>query len=399
MVGLEFPSSGRSALASILMESGFKVGLFTSPHLVSFTERIRINNTPISESEVIETASRVHASMAGRELTPTFFEFVTAMAFYYFAQNKIDWAVVETGMGGRLDATNVILPQVSIITNIGLEHCEFLGRNISDIAFEKAGIIKPEIPVITSSKIPEVVDLLKNIALSRNSEIHIYDKDFKGTFISMDDGRTTFDYQGEMNFRNLSVSLPGRYQIYNACMAIRACETLREKGFAISDDSIRSGLMNVNIGGRLEWVSKSPPVLVDGAHNPDAARALADSVKTLFPDKKIILITGIMDDKDIKGILRPLVHISEYIILARAKYERSALPEKLYDHIMDFKDISSPVKVASSIYEALELAKKLCREDNIILATGSFYTAGEVKEIFGCSGVFRDLREGYKVGG
>jgi dihydrofolate synthase/folylpolyglutamate synthase len=215
----------------------------------------------------------------------------------------------------------------------------------------------------------------------------------------MDDGRTTFDYQGEMNFRNLSVSLPGRYQIYNACMAIRACETLREKGFAISDDSIRSGLMNVNIGGRLEWVSKSPPVLVDGAHNPDAARALADSVKTLFPDKKIILITGIMDDKDIKGILRPLVHISEYIILARAKYERSALPEKLYDHIMDFKDISSPVKVASSIYEALELAKKLCREDNIILATGSFYTAGEVKEIFGCSGVFRDLREGYKVGG
>lgn len=399
VAGTNGKGSTSSALASILMESGFKVGLFTSPHLVSFTERIRINNTPISESEVIETASRVHASMAGRELTPTFFEFVTAMAFYYFAQNKIDWAVVETGMGGRLDATNVILPQVSIITNIGLEHCEFLGRNISDIAFEKAGIIKPEIPVITSSKIPEVVDLLKNIALSRNSEIHIYDKDFKGTFISMDDGRTTFDYQGEMNFRNLSVSLPGRYQIYNACMAIRACETLREKGFAISDDSIRSGLMNVNIGGRLEWVSKSPPVLVDGAHNPDAARALADSVKTLFPDKKIILITGIMDDKDIKGILRPLVHISEYIILARAKYERSALPEKLYDHIMDFKDISSPVKVASSIYEALELAKKLCREDNIILATGSFYTAGEVKEIFGCSGVFRDLREGYKVGG
>ena len=399
VAGTNGKGSTSSALASILMEGGFKVGLFTSPHLVSFTERIRINNTPISESEVIETASRVHASMAGRELTPTFFEFVTAMAFYYFAQNKIDWAVVETGMGGRLDATNVILPQVSIITNIGLEHCEFLGRNISDIAFEKAGIIKPEIPVITSSKIPEVVDLLKNIALSRNSEIHIYDKDFKGTFISMDDGRTTFDYQGEMNFRNLSVSLPGRYQIYNACMAIRACETLREKGFAISDDSIRSGLMNVNIGGRLEWVSKSPPVLVDGAHNPDAARALADSVKTLFPDKKIILITGIMDDKDIKGILRPLVHISEYIILARAKYERSALPEKLYDHIMDFKDISSPVKVASSIYEALELAKKLCREDNIILATGSFYTAGEVKEIFGCSGVFRDLREGYKVGG
>jgi len=399
VAGTNGKGSTSSALASILMESGFKVGLFTSPHLVSFTERIRINNIPISESEVIDVASHVHASMAGRELNPTFFEFVTAMAFYYFAQNKIDWVVVETGMGGRLDATNIILPQVSIITNIGLEHCEFLGSNISDIAFEKAGIIKPGIPVITSSKIPEAASLLENVALSRNSEIHMYDEDFKCTPVSMDDRQTTFNYQGRMYFKNLQVSLPGRYQMYNACMAVRACEILRERGFAISDDSIKSGLMNVNIEGRLEWVSKSPPVLVDGAHNPDAAQALSDSVKTLFPDKKIILIIGIMDDKNIHGILHPLVHISGNIILTKPKYDRSALPEKLYNHIMDFKDIASPVMVTSSVHEALELAKKLYRKDNIILATGSFYTAGEVKEIFGCSGVLRDLREGYKVGG
>jgi dihydrofolate synthase/folylpolyglutamate synthase len=399
VAGTNGKGSTSSALASILMENGFRVGLFTSPHLVSFTERIRINNIPISESEVIDIASRVHDSMAGRELTPTFFEFVTAMAFYYFAQNKIDWAVVETGMGGRLDATNVILPQVSIITNIGLEHCEFLGRNISDIAFEKAGIIKPEIPVITSSKIPEAVNLLENVALSHKSEIHIYDKDFKGTLISMDDKQTTFDYHGKMYFKNLKVSLPGRYQIYNASMAIRACEILRDKGIAISDDSIRSGLMNIHIEGRLEWVSESPPVLVDGAHNPDAAQALSDSVKTLFPDKKIILIIGIMDDKDIRGILYPLVHISGCIILTKPKYERSALPEKLYKLIMDFKDITVPVMVAPSVYEALETAKNLYRKDTIILATGSFYTAGEVKEIFGCSGILPDLREGYRVGG
>lgn len=398
VAGTNGKGSTSSALASILMESGFKVGLFTSPHLVSFTERIRINNLRISESEVIEIASRVHDSIAGRELNPTFFEFVTAMAFYYFAQNKVEWAVIETGMGGRLDATNVILPQASIITNISLEHCEFLGRNISDIAFEKAGIIKPETPVITSSKIPEAVTLFEDIAFSRNSIIHIYDKDFKGTLLLMDDKQTTFDYQGNRELKDLKISLSGRYQLYNACMAIRACEILREKGFPISDDSIRNGLMNVSIEGRLEWVSKSPPVLVDGAHNPDAAQALSDSVKTLFPDKKIILIAGIMDDKDIRGILAPLVRISESIILTRPKYERSALPEKLYNHVMDFKDINAPVMIAPSVNEALELAKKLCREDSIILVTGSFYTAGEVKEIFGCSGVLSDLREGFRVG-
>jgi dihydrofolate synthase/folylpolyglutamate synthase len=398
VAGTNGKGSTSSAIASILMESGFKVGLFTSPHLVSFTERIRINNIQISKSDVIEIASKVHDAMAGRELTPTFFEFVTAMAFYYFAQNKVQWAVVETGMGGRLDATNVILPQASIITNVSLEHCEFLGSNISDIAFEKAGIIKPETPLITSSNIPEAVNMLKDIAFSRHSEIHIYDKEFKGTLLLMDDKYTTFNYEGKKDLKNLKVSLSGKYQLYNACTAIRTCEILREKGFPISDDSIRSGLMNVNIEGRLEWVSKSPPIIVDGAHNPDAAKALSDSVKTLFPDKKIILIAGIMDDKDIKGILDPLVHISGYIILTRPKYERSALPEKLYSHLMDFKDITAPVMIAPSVYEALELAKKLYRKDNIILATGSFYTAGEVKEIFGCSGAFPDLRERFRVG-
>jgi dihydrofolate synthase/folylpolyglutamate synthase len=398
VAGTNGKGSTSTAIASILMENGFKVGLFTSPHLVSFTERIRINNLRIDEPEVIEIASGIHDSIAGTDLNPTFFEFVTAMAFYYFAQNNVDWAVVETGMGGRLDATNILLPRASVITNISMDHCDFLGKTISDIAFEKAGIIKPETPVITSSRIPETVKLLSDAASSRHSEIHIYGKDFNGTLLSMDERQIAFNYNGRKDFNNLSMSLSGKYQLYNACTAVRTCEILREKGFPVSDESIKRGLQNVKIEGRLERVSESPPVFVDGAHNPDAARSLSDSVKAIFPDKKIILIAGIMDDKDIKGILDPLVHISESIILTKPKYERAALPEKLYNHIMCFEKIPSSIMTAPTVYEALELAKTHCREDNIILATGSFYTAGEVKEIFGCSGVLSTLREQVKAG-
>jgi dihydrofolate synthase/folylpolyglutamate synthase len=393
VAGTNGKGSTSTAIASILKENGFKVGLFTSPHLVSFTERIRINNIRIEESEVIETASMIHDYIAGSDLKPTFFEFVTAMAFYYFAQNNVDWAVIETGMGGRLDATNVILPQVSIITNISLDHCEFLGDNISDITFEKAGIIKQGVPVITSSGDPEVVKHLSDIACSRDSEIQIYDKDFKGELIFMDDKQITFNYKGHKNYNALSISLTGKYQLYNACTAVRACEILREKGFPISDEAVRSGLLNVNIEGRLECVSESPPVFIDGAHNPDAAHLLAVSVKTLFPDKKIILIVGIMDDKDIKGILYPLAHISESVILTKPGYDRAASPEKLKKNIMDFTGIHASIMSTDTVYDAIELAKTRCRKDNIILVTGSFYTAGEVKEIFGCSGILSTLRE------
>lgn len=393
VAGTNGKGSTSTAVASILKENGFKVGLFTSPHLVSFTERIRINNRRIAEPEVIEIASMIRDYIAGTDLNPTFFEFVTAMAFYYFAQNNVDWAVIETGMGGRLDATNVILPQASIITNISLDHCEFLGDNISDIAFEKAGIIKQGIPAITSSGNPEVVKQLSDIACKRNSEIHIYDKDFKGSLLFMDDKQTSFNYNGYNNFNALSISLSGKYQLYNACTAVQTCEILRERGFSISDESIRRGLLNVNIEGRLERVSKSPPIYIDGAHNPDAAHSLADSVKTLFPDKKIILIVGIMDDKDIKGILHPLVHISESIILTKPRYDRAASPEKLEKNIMGLKKIHASIMSTDTVYDAIELAKTHCRKDNIILVTGSFYTAGEVKEIFGCSGVLSTLRE------
>ena len=398
IAGTNGKGSTATIIASILKESGFKVGLFTSPHLVSFTERIRIDNRYMAESDVIELASKIRDSIADTDLNPTFFEFVTAMAFYYFARNNIDWAVVETGMGGRLDATNVIQPDVTIITNVTLDHCEFLGNRISDITYEKAGIIKPRVPVITTSEIPDVIKQISDIASSHNSEVHIYDKDFRGSLISMDDKQIAMNYSGYNNYNNLLIPLTGKYQIYNTCAAIRACEILRQEGFSLPRVSIRKGLQNVDLKGRLERVSQSPPIFLDSAHNPEAAKSLAASVKIIFPDKQIILIAGVMDDKDIQEILKPLVQISESVILTKPQYERAAPTKKLKEITTAIQEtganyVPSLIATADTVADALDLAKTHCIKDRIILITGSFYTTGEAKEVLGYTGVLSRLRE------
>jgi dihydrofolate synthase/folylpolyglutamate synthase len=398
IAGTNGKGSTATMIASILNGSGFKVGLYSSPHLVSFIERIRINNQPISEPEVIEFASIIREHISQEGIKPTFFEFTTAMTFYYFAFKNVEWAVIETGMGGRFDATNVILPEVSIITNISLDHCEFLGWNISDITTEKAGIIKPGIPVITGSRSHEVIKQLSEIALNHNSEIHIYGRDFEGHLVSMNERQIVFDYSGYNSYRNLLLSLTGRHQLYNVSLAIRACEILKERGIIISETSIRRGLLNISLEGRLEWVSQAPPIIIDGAHNPQAATILADSIRELLPTKKIILIIGIMKDKDIKGILNPLIQIADSVILTKPRYERAASPEELMEEVINLQKeginyLSSSVKMTDTIAEALEFAKSQWQKDCIILVTGSFYTIGEVKELLGYTGVLSQLRE------
>ena len=398
VAGTNGKGSTATAIASILTENGLSTGLFTSPHLVSFTERIRIDNRCITESEVIRTASEIYNYISNTDLTPTFFEFVTAMAFYYFAGKNIDWAVVETGMGGRLDATNVIHPDVTVITNISRDHCEFLGNNISGITYEKAGIIKAGVPLITSSLADGTVKQLRDTAKSRNAEIHIYNKDFRGSLISMDERHITLDYSGYGNYKDLTAPLTGEYQLYNICTAVRACEILRQKGFQISDASIKTGLQNISLEGRLEWVSHDPPVILDSAHNPEAAKSLALSVKRIFAGKKIILVAGIMDDKDIRGILRPLIQVAETVILTKAKYERAATPEKMKEIMAAIREQAAtyrPVSIhkTDTVSGAVDLAKSLYEKEDIILVAGSFYTAGEVKEALGCEGVLSGLRE------
>lgn len=446
IAGTNGKGSTAAIIASVLKENGLKTGIYTSPHLVSFTERIRVNNKEIAEHEVVELTDEIRniiqdtpslitlphqwsktrrgeggQGRAGSELqyaegesnsvlNPTFFEFVTAMAFLYFKRKKVDWAVVETGMGGRLDATNVLLPEVSVITNIDLDHNEYLGKTRFNIAFEKAGIIKPLRPVVTGTSHPEALRILKNTAKDHGSELHIYDKDFKGSLIFMDDKHIIFDYAGAAlsethtnkyrEYKNLSLSATGRHQIYNASLAIRVIEILEQRGIRVSDRAVINGLSNINFEGRFEIISHAPLIIIDSAHNPAASRVLADTVKELFPAKNIILMAGIMKDKDIKGILEPLIQISDTAILTKPKGSRAAPPKKLEDHIKTLNAscnsqfMPKSIITTDSVAEALDIAKTFRYKDSVVLVTGSFYTTGEVKELLGRStGVLSQLRE------
>jgi dihydrofolate synthase/folylpolyglutamate synthase len=409
IAGTNGKGSTAAMISSILKESGFKVGLFTSPHLASFTERIRINNVPIPEREVIRLTAHIRKAIAASDIKPTFFEFITAMAFYYFASEKIDWAVVEVGMGGRFDATNVLLPHVSVITNIGFDHREFLGETLSDIAFEKAGIIKNTVPVVTAAQHPEALKTVERIAKNCAAELHTCGKDFKGTLLHMDERHIVFDYI-TMNpslvqnkyfrgYKKLFLPLTGKHQMYNASLAIRTCEILRQRGFSVGDDAVKNGLKKLTMEGRIECVSQTPSILIDSAHNPDAAQTLARAVKEVFSEhNKFITIIGVMNDKDIEGILKPLAQISDTFIFTKPKGERAASPEHLKEimkqMIQNNRDlVTASLLTTKTVEEALTLAKNLQKKDHTILVTGSFYTTGEVKEIMGKPGVLSQLRE------
>ncbi|MDO8281348.1 MAG: folylpolyglutamate synthase/dihydrofolate synthase family protein [Thermodesulfovibrionia bacterium] len=398
IAGTNGKGSTTTMIASILRTSGWKVGMFTSPHLKSFTERIRVNGIPISESDVVSLTHKIRESFAGTDLNPTFFEVVTALAFCYFSLHKVDWAVIETGMGGRFDATNIIHPELSIITNIDIDHAEYLGDSISAISHEKAGIIKQGVPVITGARQPEAIMKLSDTAEMNNSAIHIYGKDFTSSPVSADLNRQFFDYKGYRTLKNISLNLSGSYQTVNASLAIRAVEILNNSGEDIDDTSVRTSLTAIDIEGRLEVVSEAPFIILDSAHNPEASRRLSSSLKELFPDKKITIIIGIMKDKDIAGILKPILEISDSIILTRPEGERAASPEEINNKVTSLimNNIANrhvSVTLTDSVSEALETAKKMWLEDSIICVTGSFYTTGKVKELLGNKGILSGLRE------
>ncbi len=420
VAGTNGKGSVASLIASMLMARGFRVGLFTSPHMVSFTERIRINNTPISEAEVVKLTEEIKESasaVAAETGEPTFFEFVTALAFLYFSRSNIDWAVVEVGMGGRLDATNLIQPAVSVITGISYDHREFLGNSLSDIASEKAGIIKNGIPVVSSAQDQEVEQILRKKADSASAPFLIYGKDFSCILRSTEITGTRFDYiSASHTFTDLYVPLAGEHQAINAGVAAQAfllCNALDNGGasaqptfdasaqptFGSPPGAVREGLAAARWPGRLELVPGCPPIILDGAHNPHAAQALAEFLKKQFANYRIILIAGIMSDKDISGILAPLLPLSSDIIFTAPNYGRSAQPGVLAVHgaSLGFKSAVTP-----SVSEAMALAREISYSQpsgpefpTLIVITGSFFTIGEAKELLGEKAVMGDLRERY----
>ncbi|MDP1758281.1 MAG: folylpolyglutamate synthase/dihydrofolate synthase family protein, partial [Thermodesulfovibrionales bacterium] len=373
VAGTNGKGSTSAMIASILQSAGFRTGLFTSPHLVSFTERISVNNEEITEGEVVELTEEIRSTIEGSELNPTFFEFVTVMGLLYFKRKNIDWAVVETGMGGRLDATNVLLPEASVITSINYDHSEFLGNTISAIAEEKAGIIKDGVPVITSAQEPSVMDAIKKKTEEKNAGLFIYGRDFSAAIKSEDTNGSVFNYNGDSSFGNLVISLPGRHQVLNAALALKTIEIVFKNvlhhASRITHHAIRNGLGNIKWQGRLELVSEEPPILIDGAHNPSAAKILADSLKELFLKKyrEIILVVGIMSDKDVRGIMAPLLPLAAEIILTAPAYERAASPDVLSGHAIS---LGFSCRKAHCVAAAIAMAREIYREGDLIVITG-----------------------------
>ena len=392
VAGTNGKGSTSAMIESILRTAGIRTGLFSSPHLISFTERIRIDGEEITEKDVVALAGEVRAAAEKIEdFSPTFFEVVTAMAFLHFRKAGVEWAVIETGLGGRLDATNVIIPEAVVITRIGLDHCEFLGKTLVEIASEKSGIIKDGVPVVSAAQEAPVMKVIEKKAKERGAPLFTYGESFASELMSETFAETSFRYSGERHKRDFAVPLAGRHQMINASMAVKTAEILMEKYSGMKCD-IRKGLSAVRWPGRLEMVNDDPPVLIDGAHNPQAALALSVYLEkvALSRYKRIVLVVGAMGDKDIEGILDPLLPLASEMVFTAPAYGRSAPPERLAE-LAAAKGY--PSLVAPSVADAVKKAEEIFLPGDLVVITGSFYTIGEVQEFFGNKGVLTRLRE------
>ena len=373
IAGTNGKGSVASALANILYRAGYKVGLYTSPHLVRFNERIQINNQPISNDRVVETYETVNAVHQG-DREPTFFEFNTAMAFLEFSHQQVDWAIIETGMGGRLDATNVVTPELSIITNISLEHQMYLGNTIGQIASEKAGIIKHGKPVITGVRQKSAIAAVETAADDKKSPVYRMGQGFR----IRRHPSGSFTYYGlDHTWPKVTPGLFGKHQADNAALALAACEVLNRNGCIISLDHIQEGLLTQKWPGRLEVINPSPMLLLDGAHNMNAVRELAGFLKSNLKNRKISLVSGILDDKAYPAMLKCLLPLCQRAILTQPKIDRSLAPDTLLEVA---KEIISDVTAIASVPDAVNHAMDTSKPEDVVCVAGSLYLVGEVKE-------------------
>jgi len=360
-------------LNSILSEAGFKVGVYTSPHLISFTERIAINHTPILEEEVAEGLTYIRENIP-EGLNLTYFEVTTALAFHYFAQKKVDLTLLEVGLGGRLDATNVVNSQISVITNIDYDHTDWLGDSLAKIAFEKAGIIKKNSEVITGVASGEALSVIERRALEMKSSLYLVNKDIK---YRVEKSNTIWGE--DFKYQNLELGLMGKHQTANAALALMAVELLRKKGVNISEEEIKRGLKKAKWLGRAQVISENPTILLDGAHNPGGAKALRELIEERYFQRPRIMIIGILKDKDVSGIIKELLGKDELVqvILCEPDCERALFTSEIRKEVLKYISEEN-VQEIKEIKKALNLAKDKATKDHLICVTGSLYTVAEV---------------------
>jgi dihydrofolate synthase/folylpolyglutamate synthase len=371
IAGTNGKGSTSAMMHRILSLAGYRTALYTSPHLVSFTERIRVGDAEVSREEVVEIAEKITRRTGAADVQLTFFEFVTALAFIYFARLQVHVAVIEVGLGGRLDATNVVTPIVSAITTVSKDHEAYLGADELTIAREKGGIIKPDVPVVCGKLSPAVAELLRGTASERGSPAFFLGSDFG--FSLKNDGR--FDYRGlNQYFPDIQLSLRGRHQRANASVALAALE-LSQPRFAVSERVLRQGLETVDWPGRLEIMLDRPTVILDGAHNMEGIRALVDEMNDFRQGRRVRLLFATMADKEWQLMLGTLTQTVDEVMFTRVKMERSADPDLLAKSVGE----KIPHRVIRDSPVALRKLLEEARSDDIILVAGSLYLLGEVR--------------------
>lgn len=372
VAGTNGKGSTSAIIASVLKEAGFRTGLYTSPHLEKFNERIQVSGKTITGPEMIRAIKAVKSAsgkMTGASPL-TFFEFTTAMAFLHFRLKRVDIAVIETGMGGRFDATNVVTPEVSVITNIGMDHTRFLGVNLKEIAFEKAGIIKPGKPVVSGEDKKGPLSVIKRAAREMSSPLYEIGADFSAAGTP-----GSFDYNGiRGSIEKLKLGLFGPHQIRNAACALAAIDVLKGKGFDIPLKAVRAGLSKASWPGRFEVLSRKPFVVLDGAHNPAGARALAIALEGL--KVKPVLVLGVMADKDIDGVLKEILPSCRMVVATSPQNERSESPLALFKKVERY---GKEAVVKESVKDALKEAIQRAGPEGAVCVTGSLFTVAEAR--------------------
>lgn len=378
VAGTKGKGSVSALCASGLKAAGHKAGLYTSPHLWDYTERIQIDGEPISHMQLIELVEEINPSVA-RIPKLTTFEITTALGFLAFARNGVNAAVIEVGLGGRLDATNVVTPKVSVITSLSYDHMAVLGNTLAQIAGEKAGIIKEGIPVVSAPQTQEALEVLERVAKERNSPLIVVGKDIAFDRLSSSlDGQSVrlssfhLPHSSATYAIDLTIPLLGEHQIENAAIAYTALKT---SGISISDEAFQHGFAHVNWPARFEVLRRKPPVVIDSAHNRDSARRLRESLDEYFPDVPVILIFCALEDKDIAGILEELKPRLERVVATRADHPRAPSAEWMAQQVQQ-ADI--PVEAVAPVTVALERALELADAGKLVLAAGSVAFAGEV---------------------
>jgi len=391
VAGTNGKGSTSSLISSILQSNGYKVGLYTSPHLVDFTERIKINNKPIDREKVSELLERIKPSIDKVANTPsyghpTFFEVITSMAFLYFFEEQVDFLVLEAGLGGRLDATNVCEPLISVITHVDYDHMDKLGNSLEEIAREKGGIIKPGGIVISSKQYDKAYKEIKKIADEKNSLIYSVGREINYKIVKSDIKGVVFDLKGIYHdYKNLHTPLLGRHQADNAATAITTVEALKIKEINISEKTIRDGLKKVKWTGRLEIIQNNPTLVLDGAHNPSGVKVVRDALKEIFSYHRLILVLAIFADKNYKKMIQILAPNADLIIATKAKNPRAASPQIIAKEAAQYIG-QDKIVVTEDISQAINCALSNSKEDDLICITGSLYTVGEAKRYFNSTG-------------